>query len=113
MTQTIILFGRCEAVHSETSEGVLVVPWKSAYNFSENASKLIAADFDRAIVMPMNSTHGGEVETAVRLTVDHSLTNFREFRIRFWLGDVIYHEQHGGPIDIDWVAFIPCAGSLT
>ncbi|MFN8139255.1 MAG: hypothetical protein U0R49_05610 [Fimbriimonadales bacterium] len=113
MGQAITLFGRCNEVHPENAAGELVVPWKSAYNFTENASKLISAEFDRAVVMPINSTPGAGDETAVRVSVDHSHTNFREFQLRFWLGDVPYHEEHGGPIDVDWVAFIPCAGTLT
>ncbi|GEM_PF-3367418 len=113
MSQTIVLYGRCSGVSLPDGELSLVVPWKSAFNFTENASRLISAEFASAIVMPVNSTPGLGAETAIRMTVDHSRTNFREFHVRFWRGDAPADQNGSAPLDIDWVAFIPCSGSLT
>lgn len=113
MGQAITLFGRCSEVRPDSSDGSHIVTWKSAYNFTENASKLISAEFANAVVMLMNSTPGVGSETAVRLSVDHTQTNFREFRLKFWLEDKPYCPEQGDSIDVDWIAFIPCSGSLT
>lgn len=114
MSRTIMLFGRCADVRPESGEAAMFVPWKEAFNFTENAGYMISGEFESAVVIPVNSTHGVGDSAAIRISIDREATNFKGFRAEFWHGDRPYM---GGeslePFDFDWVAFIPCASMLT
>ncbi|MCH8275090.1 MAG: hypothetical protein IH851_09900 [Armatimonadetes bacterium] len=117
MANTIVLYGRCVGVEPGTDEAVLVVPWKEAVNFNENAAGMIHGEFESASIVIANSTVGCLPSAAVHISVDRSVLNFREFKVRFWLGDKPYARscQDGDleAFDFDWAAFIPCYGTLT
>jgi hypothetical protein len=116
MTRTIVLFGRCNDITPTGEGGSLSVPWTEALNFHEMASHMIEGGYQDAVIIPVNSTHDAN-GAAIRITVDHALTNFKGFTARFWLGDKPYAgpENPNDPasFDFDWVAFIPCASHLT
>jgi len=111
MTRTLVLFGRCTGVSPCVEDGQVTVPWKEAFNFHYCAEHIGAGEYENAVVIPINSTAGCGRNAAVRLSVDHTCTNFRGFKVRMWLDGE--SEAEIGPIDFDWVAFIPCAESLT
>ena len=91
--------------------------WKEAVNFSENAAGMIHGEFESATIVAVNSTLGCDANAAVHVSVDRSVLNFREFKVRFWLGEKPYARHcRGGDLkafDFDWAAFIPCFATLT
>lgn len=117
MSKTIVLYGRCTDIPAGVDASEVVVAWKDAVNFLEMAGNMISGEYEEAIVIPINSTKGCDVNAAVRASIDRSGCNFREFKMRLWLGDKPYakeyHEGELKPVDIDWVAYIPCASMLT
>lgn len=117
MARTIVLFGRCTGVTPVGDEAAMCVPWKDAHNFQDNAANMITGEYENAVVFPINSTHGAGQAAAVRISVDHTETNFRGFKAEFWLNDKPYAPAFQGgsvePFDFDWVAYIPCAATLT
>src|SRR5437016_1961186 len=117
MTRTMILFGRRVGAKPGIDEAALTVNWSEAANFHDVASHLIAGEYENAVVMPVNSTPGCGENAAVRITIDRAATNFKGFRVRFWLCDKPYASEYQGgdlePFDFDWVAYIPCASFLT
>jgi hypothetical protein len=117
MTRTIILFGRCVGVQPGLDDAIFKVNWSDATNFIDLASHMISGEFENAIILPVNSTGGCGQNARVLITIDRAMTNFKGFQARFWLNDKPYGKHHFGenlePFDFDWVAYIPCAHSLT
>lgn len=78
---------------------------------------MIQGEFENATVVTVNTTPAGIESAAVHMSVDRSSLNFRGFEVRFWFGDKPYSPENLGrpilPLDFDWAAFIPCAGTLT
>ncbi|MBA3725181.1 MAG: hypothetical protein H0W86_01700 [Armatimonadetes bacterium] len=117
MTRTMMLYGHCTEVQPPEEEAMITINWTEAVNFHDIASHLIAGEFENAVIIAVNSTHGVGENAAVRVTVDREATTFKGFSTRFWLHDKPYAKKyHKGklePLDFDWVAYIPCASFLT
>jgi hypothetical protein len=110
--RTIILYGRAENVKPD-AEGCVTVAWKDAVNFADMAPHMLQGEYESAVVVPVNSTHGSDDGANVRITIDHEQTTFKGFVATLWCHDRRLCEEDSLSVTFDWVAFIPCAESLT
>ncbi|MGI8923551.1 MAG: hypothetical protein ACR2HJ_05835 [Fimbriimonadales bacterium] len=79
---------------------MITVNWTEAVKFHGIASHLLAEEFENAVIIAVNSTHGVGENAAARVTVDREATTFKGFSTRFCLSRKPYAKKyHKGKLE--------------